>query len=288
MKHLVFDIETIRDPSTWTPPKPSAPSILHAGLIGPEGESEPISGTIEAAPCDFFAPPHAWRPIVIGCVMFEDGPDNTLTVRKIGAIDVPKTGDPDIWERSLLERFRVAVARAYTPNLVTWNGRGHDLPVLMIRSLRHGVPQPWYYGNRDFRYRYSEACHLDLADHMADHGAARRMDLDGMSKLIGLPGKFGDIHGSNVEQAFAAGRHEEIATYCLHDAVQTAFLFLRWRMLKGELHPDDYRHVAGELLQHCEAETRMAEFVARVDRRVLLLEQAPAPAQAEPSAPEAA
>jgi predicted PolB exonuclease-like 3'-5' exonuclease len=277
VKFLVLDIETITDPAIWTPPEPPPPAIVQMRTArGPE------DGTVTQPPRDEFPSPECWRPIVIGCVLLEESPGG-LAVKRVGAIDVPKEGDPDTWERLLLERFADVVGR-HQPELVTWNGRGHDLPVLMLRSMRHGIPQGWYYRGRGFRYRFSEEGHCDLMDAMADYGAARRLHLDTMAKLIGCPGKFGDVTGKSMAEAFAAGRHQEIATYCIADAVQTAFLFLRWALLKGDLGIESYRATATELLKYCEVEERMEEFCRRVDRKVLLLEEEqPAEVPASPA-----
>jgi 3'-5' exonuclease len=237
MKYLCLDIEAVVDLSVWTPP-----------------EDEP----------DQFAPPYAWRPICVGLVLLDDGSAG-VTAKRIGAID-------DADERALLVRFGNAIGhleRSFC--VVTWNGRAYDLPVLMLRSARYGLSHPWYYQSRDTRYRFSEEGHLDLCDAMGDYGASRRLHLDGMARLIGLPGKFGDVTGASVGQAYAAGRLAEITSYCIADAVSTAFLWLRWRLLKGES-LDWYQAAAGRLMHACDAEPRLTEFCARVDRRVLLLE----------------
>ena len=49
--------------------------------------------------------------------------------------------------------------------------------MLALRSMRHGLSWPWYYRDRDYRYRYSEEGHLDLCDFLSDHGAARMTSL---------------------------------------------------------------------------------------------------------------
>jgi predicted PolB exonuclease-like 3'-5' exonuclease len=36
--------------------------------------------------------------------------------------------------------------------IVSWNGRGFDLPVIVARCLRHGVPLPWYYAGEARRH----------------------------------------------------------------------------------------------------------------------------------------
>jgi predicted PolB exonuclease-like 3'-5' exonuclease len=239
MKFLVLDIEAVVDPTLWTPP-----------------DDDPTQ----------FAPPYAWRPICIGLALLE-GDGKGIVTRRIGAIEIV-LGD----EHHLLVKFAELIVRLERPTVVTWNGRGYDLPVLMLRSLRHGIAHPWYYQQRDVRYRFSEEGHCDLKDAMSDHGASTRLDLDGMGKLIGCPGKFGDVQGANVGEAYAAGRIEEIVSYCIGDAVTTAFLFLRWQLLKGAMGHDAYRAAAATLLFQCEHEPRLKEWCARVDQKVLLLE----------------
>ena len=93
------------------------------------------------------------------------------------------------------------------------------------------MPLRFYYQDHDYRYRYSEAGHLDLADMLTDYGASRSTGgLDAMARLIGLPGKVG-VDGSQVEGLYNAGQLELIKNYCLSDVAQTAFLFLRFRLL---------------------------------------------------------
>lgn len=239
---LVLDIETVRDPSVWSPP-----------------EDQP----------DAFAPPYGWHPIVVGCVLLDPGDDGIKVVR-VGAIEGADGASLAERERQVLRRFQDFVG-GNAPTIVTWNGRGFDLPVLMLRSMRAGIPCPWYYQTRDTRYRFSEDRHCDLADCMGDYGATRHLSLDGMAKLIGLPGKHGDIDGAGVGEAFAAGRLKDIARYCVSDAVQTAFLWLRWQFLKGTLGLGAYRAAAEALLA---ASVEVApELAERSDRRVLLLEE---------------
>jgi 3'-5' exonuclease len=241
---LVLDIETVRDERVWSPPADNP---------------------------DAFAPPYAWRPIVVGCVLLEQTSAFVRTVR-VGALEAEPELDLARRELGVLKRFAEFVAER-RPAVVTWNGRGFDLPVLMLRSMRAGLPASWYYGNRDARYRFTEDGHCDLADVMSDYGATPRLSLDGMAKTIGLPGKFGDIDGAGVAEAFAGGRLQDIGSYCMADAAQTAFLWLRWLHLTGRMPVEAYRLSAQDLLWACEKTGRLGELVGRVDRRVLLLEQ---------------
>lgn len=243
MSILVLDIEAVVDGDLWTPP-----------------EDDP----------EQFAPAYAWVPVCIGCVLFEEVRGGPVVAKRIGVID----GGGEL---AVLSRFADTIEKCGWPTIVTWNGRAYDLPVLMLRSMRHGIPHAWYYQSKSTRYRFTEEGHTDLCDAMADYGAARRLHLDGMARLIGLPGKPAGaeaVTGKNMAAAWAAGRFTEIANYCMADAVQTAFLWLRWQLLTGRQGLDWYQAAAGNLLGLCERDPRLAGLVAGIDRPVLLLERA--------------
>jgi hypothetical protein len=233
---LVLDIETVPDAELYSPAQPSP-------------------GTERT-----FPPIFACKPVVIGVMWL----DENLVCKKIGTIGEGKDEGP------MLADFAEFVNK-WEPTLVTWNGRGFDLPVLMLRSLRHGVSAPWYYRKSSYRYRYSTASHIDLCDILADYGATRMTSLHGAARLIGLPGKDG-VDGSQVEALFRTGQVEALRGYCLSDVAQTAFLFLRYRLLAGLCDRAAYAQAAQGLLDAISADPRLAPLVARVDRARLLLE----------------
>jgi predicted PolB exonuclease-like 3'-5' exonuclease len=124
--------------------------------------------------------------------------------------------------------------------LVTFHGRGFDLPVLELRSLKHGLPTAaWFSGAR----RPGSEGHLDLKELLTAQGAAPSAPLDLYAKLVGLPGKE-DVAGEDVQALYGAGAHDRIAAYCMTDVVQTFLLFLRYRLLEGTLTPDGYAESA--------------------------------------------
>ncbi|MFN0248981.1 MAG: ribonuclease H-like domain-containing protein [Kofleriaceae bacterium] len=232
-EYLILDIETIPDTERWQPP-----TVV-------EGEAPPRGA---------FPPSWAHRVVVIGCLWLDHG----YNVRHLGVIEATTSGSgtSDERERALLEELADLVG-TNRQTLVTFNGRSFDMPVLALRSLCLGVPMRWYYRDHATRYRYSDQGHLDLCDWLADHGATRSTSLDAVARLIGLPGKIG-VDGSQVEGLYAAGQLSEIQRYCLADVAQTALLFLRFRLLQGQLAPADYRARTNELLAALAADGRVA------------------------------
>ena len=119
--------------------------------------------------------------------------------------------------------------------LVTFHGMGFDVPVLELRSLKHGVAMPGRLGAR----RAAIAEHFDLKEILSSQGAAGAAPLDLYAKLVGLPGKE-DVAGADVQALYAEGALDRIAAYCMTDVVQTFLLFLRHRLVDGSLTPDGY------------------------------------------------
>jgi 3'-5' exonuclease len=129
-------------------------------------------------------------------------------------------------------------ARLEGASLVTFHGKGFDLPVLELRSMKHLVPTPnWFAAAR----RGVGADHWDLKELLAAQATAAPLDL--YAKLVGLPGKE-DVAGADVSALYAAGALDRIAAYCMSDVVQTFLLFLRVRVVEGSLTPDGYAESA--------------------------------------------
>jgi hypothetical protein len=236
--YLVLDIETVPDRELHKPSEPVA---------GPGLAERP------------FPPLYACRPIVIGVMWL----DEELAVKRLGTIGEGKD------EVGMMTDFADFMTK-FRPHLVSWNGRSFDMPVLALRALGYGLQFGWYYRGEGYRYRYTEEGHLDLCDLLSDHGAAKMTSLDGAARLIGLPGKDG-VDGSQVEGLYQGGQIEALRRYCLADVAQTAFLFLRYRLVSGLLDRDGYQRVAGALLGVLEADGRFQRLLDGVNRRRLLL-----------------
>jgi len=140
-------------------------------------------------------------------------------------------------ENKLLEKFHSTMSMYQYPVLVTWGGRGFDVPLLGYRSMRYGLSMGWYYGSSRGRSKFSfERC-WDLCDDLSDFDNRCKFSLQSACLLNNLPGK-PDVDGSQVESLYKNGELKKISGYCLTDVIQTACLMIRTLKLKGELEWD--------------------------------------------------
>lgn len=213
---------------------------------------------------DGFPPSTHHRIVAIGVIWL----DADFGFRRVG-IFAEKTrakGDP---EAAMIEEFVRFVGREHC-HLVTYNGRTFDLPVLINRCLRHGLSFRTYFTDRDYRYRYSDFGHVDLADVLAEHGASRSPRLETIASTFGLPGSRA-VDGSMIASLHARGDVEAIRRGCLEDVVQTAFLFLRYELLRGRIDRDTYRDRAARLVEAVRADPRCAPSLEGADLERLTL-----------------
>jgi predicted PolB exonuclease-like 3'-5' exonuclease len=150
-------------------------------------------------------------------------------------------------EATLIQRFYDGIDK-YTPQIVSWNGSGFDLPVLHYRGLINGVNASRYWDmgeeDKDFKWnnyisRYHSR-HLDLMDLLAMYQPRANAPLDDLAQLLGLPGKLG-MDGSKVWSAFQAGEIAAIRNYCETDVVNTYLVFLRFQKMRGVFSDEQYQ-----------------------------------------------
>ena len=154
-------------------------------------------------------------------------------------------GDESSDEADIVRRFFDGIAR-YTPDLVSWNGGGFDLPVLHYRALKHGIQAPQYWENgendRDFKWnnylsRYHWR-HTDLMDVLANFNPRANAKLDEISSMLGFPGKLG-MDGSKVWDTYVKGGIRDIRDYCETDVLNTWLVYLRFEFMRGNLDEKD-------------------------------------------------
>ena len=200
-----------------------------------------------------FLPLHQHRVVAISCVLRTD--------EGLRAWSLGKTDDS---EKDIIQRFYDGIER-YTPQLVSWNGGGFDLPVLHYRSLVHGITAARYWDmgedDRDFKWnnyisRYHMR-HLDLMDLLAMYQPRASAPLDDLAQLCGFPGKLG-MDGSQVWNAYQRGEIEAIRNYCETDVMNTYLVFLRFQLMRGVIsvagYAEEEKVVRGYLAENASAE----------------------------------
>lgn len=138
---------------------------------------------------------------------------------------------PHYRPREIAQKFWQGVASYPRAKLVTFNGRGFDLPLLELAAFRYGFSMRDYLLSRN---RFSGNS-LDLMEWMSNYGGYKVVGgLNLLAKTIGKPGKMG-IAGDLVYQMHIDGKFQEINDYCLCDTFDTYFVFLRTRVMTGDI-----------------------------------------------------
>lgn len=126
-------------------------------------------------------------------------------------------------EKEVLEKFWRAIS--YANKFVTFNGRGFDCPVLLMRSAIKKVKP----SKNLMPYRYNTDFHVDLLEQMTFYNAYRKFNLDFYCKAFGIKSpKSGGVTGHDVKTLFQSGEYKKIAKYCAGDLWATRELYLRW------------------------------------------------------------
>ncbi|MGB5164190.1 MAG: 3'-5' exonuclease [Woeseiaceae bacterium] len=177
-----------------------------------------------------FLPLHQHRVVAI-----------SVALRSGDTFKVWTLGDAESDEADIIRRFFDGIEK-YTPDLVSWNGGGFDLPVLHYRALKNGIQAPryWEHGetDRDFKWnnylsRYHWR-HVDLMDVLANFNNRAFAKLDEMATMLGFPGKLG-MSGDKVWDTWLKGGINDIRDYCETDVLNTWLVYLRFEYMRGNL-----------------------------------------------------
>lgn len=138
-------------------------------------------------------------------------------------------------EKEILEIFLRGLHNK-KPTLISWNGAGFDLPVLLYRMAHHGLnASPLVnagFQKYDYLNRYSEK-HIDLIDKFSFGLWGNKQKLDIIASLLGFAGKQ-DIDGSQVVPMVLANEWQKLTAYCESDVLNTWLIYLRWLILMGK------------------------------------------------------
>jgi 3'-5' exonuclease len=249
---LVFDIETVPDVALGR--------RLHALQGVPDAQvAQAMFALRRQGTGNDFLPHEQQRVVAISCLL-----------RRPEGLKVWSVGEPSAPEGELVQRFFDGIDK-YSPDLVSWNGSGFDLPVLTYRALLHNVRAPrfWETGDEDSAFRYNNYLsryhwrHTDLMDVLAGYQNRGRVSLANMALLLGFPGKLG-FDGSKVWDAWQEGDVLGIRRYCETDVFNTWLVYLRFAQLRGLISPEQHATELAQARAYLSAanEPHLAEFLA--------------------------
>ena len=252
MNTLVFDIETVPDVAFGR-------RLYDLGDLPDAQVAKAMFALRRQDRGGDFLPLEQQRVVAISCAL-----------RKGDGFTLWSVGEPDSSEGELVQRFFDGIAK-FTPDLVSWNGSGFDLPVLTYRALRWGVQAPrfWETGEGETEFRYNNYLqryhwrHTDLMDVLSGFSSRNRVSLANMARLLDLPGKLG-FGGDQVWDAYQRGDTPGIRRYCETDVLNTYLIYLRFERLRGRLAGDAYREEVERVRAYLRASTEphLAQFLA--------------------------
>lgn len=132
-------------------------------------------------------------------------------------------------EKEMLQKFWELASRYQV--FVTFNGRGFDVPFIMIRSAIHGIrPTKDLMRGRYLYQNNPEALHIDLYEQLSFYGAVRKKGgLHLWSRAFGIASpKAHGVSGDDVGPLFKKKKFLDIAKYNVGDLRATRALYEKW------------------------------------------------------------
>jgi 3'-5' exonuclease len=222
--YLVFDVESVPDARLIRMVKYPGEEIDEQTAVRKLQEEilQQSNGTTDFIPVTFH------YPIVICVAKVRQD----LSLMEIVSLDFPALRPAE-----MVRLFWHGVENLYgAASLVTFNGRGFDVPLLELMAFRYGYPVKRHFKDKfGSRFRFAGTRHIDLHDWLSNYGAIRMNGgLNLLAKVLGKPGKT-ETSGDQVHGMFLQGKIKEINDYCMHDVLDTYFVFLRSRVMQGEI-----------------------------------------------------
>lgn len=149
----------------------------------------------------------------------------------------------ELEEGDLIGRFLEGVGRHH-PQLIGFNSRNADFPILLQRGLVHGVSAPEFSRRPDrpwegVDYFSHGEWHIDLAEILGARSRDSRPSLHEIATACHIPGKF-STGGGDVADLWRAGQIDEIVRYNEFDALTTYLVWLRLAHFGGFFTSEQY------------------------------------------------
>ena len=228
---LVFDTESVPDGRLLARVKYPDESLTPEEAIE-KARNEARENSKDGS--DFL--PVTFQVPVAVCVL-RVGPD--FLPQALACLDAPAFRTADI-----VRQFWRGVSLYSRAKLVTFNGRGFDLPLMELAAFDHGCSARDYFAGSRNRFNGN---HIDLFDWLSNYGAFRMVGgLNLMARRGDRPAGVGkmEVAGDQVYEMYRADRRQDINDYCMFDTLDTYFVFLRTRVLMGEMSGEQEEQLA--------------------------------------------
>ena len=222
--YFVFDIESVADPVLVS-------KVHFAGQVPPEESVRRYRDELLTQNNSDFIPYTFQVPVSVAV---------GKVAKDFSLLDLVVLDEPAFRPHKICDDFWRGWLAYKRPTLVSFNGRGFDIPMLELAAFRYGIPMPQWFAMDAKQYeqprnRYNMKAHIDLHDILTNYGATRfNGGLNLAANLLGKPGKM-DTQGFMVQDMYDAGKLAEINDYCRCDVLDTYFVFLRTMVLAGSL-----------------------------------------------------
>lgn len=231
--YIVFDTESIPDGELVATVKYPSENLSPDAAIEraqAEAKAKSFSGSD-------FLPFTFQKPIAI-CTLTVD--KNFMPIG-LNCLDAPQYRTSE-----MVRLFWHGIETYKRASVVSFNGRGFDLPLLELAAYDQGISATTYFGG-DKRSRYRSP-YIDLQDLLSNQGACKlEGGLNLLARRLGLPGKMG-ITGHDVYPMHKAGKLQEINDYCACDTIDTYFVFLRTRLLVGHVTLEQEKNIFNDAI----------------------------------------
>lgn len=233
-----FDLE-------WVPDPPSGRRVYDLPAAMPDEEVLQVmwakggASEEEAQPYLKYA---LCRVVSAAVVVRRQRDDGRMTV---ALASLPHLGEPAMPERELLTRFLTQLGQEEPkPQLVGFNSRSADVPILVQRGIIQGVMalefchrpnKPWE--GMDYFAKGSEG-HIDVKEIVSGWGKGTP-SLHEFAAACGIPGKMGTT-GDDVIDLWLAGDVRRIVEYNQYDALTTYLVWLRTALFAGLMSPETH------------------------------------------------
>ena len=125
----------------------------------------------------------AWtsRPSPTSVISYVEARLEQVDGRERYLVNCYRTGGEAGWDEPRLLQAWWRYSAGRKARVVTWHGKGFDLPVLRLRAMIHDLSAAaWFQGASkwdSYAQRYAQDWHCDLMEQISDYGAYRNLGL---------------------------------------------------------------------------------------------------------------